>query len=98
MDHAPIYRADEDHTPAPIVPLRRSVSLVSAVAALTIGGIALGYHGFAEPGLDRSPAADAAQRISIAVPVPIVALPLVNGGHPDLLAQVRPLPQVWGER
>ncbi|HEY2595077.1 MAG TPA: hypothetical protein VGK33_14365, partial [Chloroflexota bacterium] len=86
MDHAPIYRAEESRPPSASVPVRRSASLVTAVAVLTIGGIALGYHGFAQPGLDMPPAPD--QAASITVPVPIVSLPLINGGHPDLLAQI----------
>lgn len=88
MDHAPIYRAAEQHPPTPRAPVRRSMSLASAVAALTIGGIALGYHGFARPGLDAAPPSAQTRNASIGVPVPIVALPLVNGGHPDLLAQL----------
>ena len=47
MEHAPIYRSSSRRTNTALIPWRRTASLASAAAALTMSGIALGYHGFA---------------------------------------------------
>ena len=47
MDIAPICRSTSRRTnTASFNPWQRTASLASAAAALTISGIALGYHGF----------------------------------------------------
>src|SRR5258708_40149000 len=48
LDYAPIYRAGERTVRTPLIPWRRAASLLSAAGALTLSGIALGYHGFAD--------------------------------------------------
>src|SRR5689334_15349074 len=88
MDHAPIYQSTERRgTRAPFSSLRRGGSLVSAAVALTVSGIALGYHGLPAPASD-APSSGDTQPAAISVPVPMVALPRIERGHPDLVAQI----------
>jgi hypothetical protein len=87
MDHAPIYQASESRTRAPLLQLRRGGSLLSVAIALTVSGIALGYRGVSSTVTD-TPVSDGAQVERISVPLPIVALPRLDGGHPDLITQI----------
>lgn len=87
MDHGPIYRSAENSRPAPLASLVRGASLLSAAAALTISGIALGYHGVASPATE-TPDTSGARQASIDIPGPMVAFPRVDNGHPDLIAEI----------
>jgi len=87
MDHAPIYQSAENSTPAPLTSLLRGGSFVSAAIALTISGIALGYHGVSGP-VTETPVTSDARQASIGVPMPLVSFPRVDGGHPDLIAEI----------
>jgi hypothetical protein len=87
MEHAPIYRASERRTRSPMLPLRRGGSLLSAAAALTLSGIALGYQSVSPPAIEGQLAADV-RGPAVSMPMPMVSLPLVNGGHPVLIAEL----------
>jgi hypothetical protein len=96
MEHAPIYRSTAHRittTSTSLIPWRRTASLASAVAALTMSGIALGYHGFASttptavPTTEATTALDAqASARSMGAPVPGISLAIADGGHPDVIS------------
>jgi hypothetical protein len=87
MDHTPMYRASAQRNSAPAIPLRRSVSILSAAAALTLSGIALGYHGLSDTSGDAQQPAQTVNA-DITIPVPGITFPTVTSGHPDVLAQL----------
>src|ERR1700730_10292914 len=94
MKHAPIYRSTTPRrttTSASLIPWQRTASLASAVAALTVSGIALGYHGFATVtsatvATVATPPTAAAAAPTVAAPVPGIPLAIADGGHPDLIS------------
>lgn len=93
MEHAPIYRSTSRRANRSLFPWRRTASLATAAAALTVSGISLGYHGFSDtpistPSVDSTTEATPPDAGNIAAPVPTISFAVADGGHPDVISAI----------
>jgi len=93
VEHAPIYQSTSRRTNSSLIPWQRTASLASAAAALTMSGIALGYHSFTATAAPTQPTEVAATPTGVAegtlgAPVPTISIAIADGGHPDVISAI----------
>src|ERR1700674_638006 len=93
-----IYQSTSRRTNTSLIPWQRTASLASAAAALTMSGIALGYHSFTGTPVSTQPTDATAMTAAstptgvaegtLGAPVPTISIAIADGGHPDVISAI----------